>query len=803
MRNDFTESPEYTIQSDVSTTEETFCVTGMSCSACAARVERAVGSMPGVHRVQVNLLTGSMRAAFGPELKAEDIICAVESAGYGAALARQAPRVARQNNVLKRRFVSSLILLIPLVLLHHLWHGSAAAVVQLLLTLPILWMNRAFFIKGFSSVLRGGSNMDTLVALGAAAAMADGIVNFLTHHRGELFYFESAAMILTLITFGKWLESRATGRTGQALEKLMSLLPHTATVLRNGQSVRIPADAVQVGDLLQVLAGERFATDGTVEDGYSAVDESTLTGESMPAEKSAGSTVYAGSVNGHGVLTVRATKTRAASALSDMIHLVGEAAAGKAPISRIADRISAVFVPIVVGLSLLTAAGWLLAGAEVAFALSCSIAVLVISCPCALGLATPVAIMVGTGHGAENGILFRNGEALENLQRIRTLILDKTGTLTAGKPQVTAVHPATGYTTADLLQLAISLEAQSHHPLAEAIRTRYPQAAPHEATEHRYLPGKGITASINGTPCAAGNAALMHELHIQLPPADSEAALPPGQSILYFACGGEYRGYLAVADPLKPDSPAAVAALQKLGLHLVMLTGDSKATAQAIATQAGLTHWQAGMLPQDKEQYIRHLQAAGSAVAMVGDGINDAPALTRADVGIAIGAGTDIALESAGVILVRSSLMDAVGAIRLSRAVIRNIRQNFFWALFYNCLAIPLAAGVFYPLLGWQLHPAMAAAAMGLSSFCVVCNALRLRRFTLLPPQRMKTITIKVDGMMCPHCEAHVTKALCALPGVVECRASHQAKEVVITLSTEIPLAQLHGVITAQGYKVL
>ena len=762
-----------------------------------------MGSLQGVRSVQVNLLTGSMRVDFSSEINTEHIIRAVEAAGYGATLAQQAPRVARPNDALKSRFIFSAVLLLPLVLLHHLWHGTAAAIAQLLLTLPILWLNRAFFIKGFTSIFRGGSNMDSLVALGASAAMADGLINFITHHRGELFYFESAAMILTLITMGKWLESRATGRTGQALEKLMSLLPHSATVLREGQAIRLPADAVQVGDLLQVRAGERFPTDGTVEEGCSAADESTLTGESLPVEKVAGCRVYAGSVNGNGLLTVRATKTRAESALSDMIRLVGEAAAGKAPISRIADRISAVFVPIVVAISLLTAVCWLLAGADVSFALSCSIAVLVISCPCALGLATPVAIMVGTGRGAENGILFRSGEALENLHRIRTLVLDKTGTLTSGKPRVTAVRPASGYTAEDLLRLATSIEHHSHHPLAEAIRTRYPLGQQQHASEHLYLPGKGITATINGTPCAAGNARLMQELQIELPPEAVQAESTAGQSILYFSVGSEYRGYIAVADTLKPDSPAAVAALQNLGLNLIMLTGDSIATAENIAKQAGIQRWKAGMLPQEKEQYIRHLQAKGSAVAMVGDGINDAPALTRADVGIAIGAGTDIAMESAGVILVRSSLMDAVGAIRLSRAVIRNIRQNFFWALFYNMLAIPLAAGAFYPLLGWQMHPAIAAAAMGLSSFCVVCNALRLRRFTLLPPQRMKTITIKVNGMMCPHCEAHVTKALSALPGVVECHASHEAKEVVITMSTDIPMEEIHSVITAQGYEVI
>ena len=774
----------------------------MSCSACSARVERAVGQLAGVESVQVNLLTGNMRVAYNPPQNTESIIAAVVSAGYGATVGQAESAPAPENTVLKKRFLYSVAYLLPLVATHHLWHGTASAMVQLLLTLPILWLNRKFFIAGTKSVLHGAANMDTLVALGATATMADGLANFALHHR-SVFYFESAAMILTLITMGKWLESRATGRTGTALEKLLSLLPQTATVLRDGSAISIPAEAVQTGDTLLIRAGERVPTDATVQEGCSTADESSLTGESLPAEKIPGSKLYAGSINGNGVLQAKADKTRAESAISDIIRLVGEASATKAPIARVADAISAVFVPIVAAIAILTAAVWLMAGASLAFAMSCAIAVLVISCPCALGLATPVAIMVGIGKGAESGILFRNGEALETLHKARSIVLDKTGTLTQGKPKVTDIIPANGVSRDTLMQLAVTLESVGNHPLAEAILQEGQGLLPKPCHHHTYLPGRGICATINGTLCAAGNAALMQEHGIAIPQDLGEQLAHTGKTPLYFSQGDEYAGLIAVADSLKNGSRAAVAELQQMGCHLAMLTGDNTRTALAVAQQVGIQEVHAELLPQDKETCIRRLQTAGQCVAMVGDGINDAPALTRADVGIAIGAGTDIAMESADVILVHHNLQDVVTAMRLSRAVIRNIKQNLFWALFYNCLAIPLAAGVFYPWLGWQLHPAVAAAAMGLSSCCVVTNALRLRQLSFHPTSLMNTITINVDGMMCPHCEAHVTKALLALPGVADCKADHKAKRVTLTLSSEIPLSELHAVIRAQGYTVL
>ncbi len=782
--------------------EQTFCVSGMSCSACSARVERAVSQLPGVESVQVNLLTGSMRVVYGESQNTASIISAVEVAGYGAKPGSAKATPQRENATLKKRFLYSAALLLPLMTVHHLWHGSASAVLQLILTLPILWINRKFFTNGLKSVLKGAANMDTLVALGATAAMADGIANFAMHHRG-VFYFESAAMILTVITLGKWLESRATRRTGAALEKLIARLPKTATVLKDGSSVCMPAESVQVGDTLLIRAGERIPTDGTVLQGCSATDESALTGESLPAEKTPGSKVYAGSINGNGVLHVKADKTRENSALSDIIRLVNEAAATKAPIARAADRISAVFVPVVVSIAIITAAAWLLAGAGIAFAVSCAIAVLVISCPCALGLATPVAIMAGIGKGAESGILFRNGAALETLHTARCILLDKTGTLTQAKPKVTDILPADGVSRETLMQLAVSLESAGNHPLAAAILQAGQGISPLHADNHTYHAGRGITATINGAPCAAGNAELMHEHSITIPQETGEQLAATGKTPLYFARGSAYMGLLAVADTLKDGCREAITRMQRMGCRVAMLTGDTPRTAQAIARQAGIDTVHANLLPHEKEEAVRKLQTQGNTVVMVGDGVNDAPALTRADVGIAIGAGTDVALESADVILVHSALNDVVGAMRLSHAVIRNIRQNLFWALLYNCLAIPLAAGLFYPLLGLQLHPAVAAAAMGLSSLCVVTNALRLRHFQINPPTRMNTITINVDGMMCPHCEAHVTKALLAIPGVADCRADHKAKRVTLTLSSEIPLSELHAVIRAQGYTVL
>ncbi len=786
----------------VSSMDDSFCITGMSCSACSARVEKAVGKLDGVQQVQVNLLTGSMRVRHDERQTKQSIIHAVEAAGYGARESKGTATQPTENGGLKKRFIYSAALLLPLVALHHLWHSLPSALFQLLLALPILWINRKFFINGSRNLLKGSANMDTLVAMGAAAAMADGLVNFALHHR-SVFYFESAAMILTLITFGKWLESRATGRTSSALTRLLSLLPQTATLLKGENTQIIPAEAVQPGDTLLIRAGERIPADATVLEGCSAADESTLTGESLPVEKHPGCKVYAGSINGNGVLQVRADKTREQSALSDIIRLVSEASSTKAPIARAADRISAVFVPVVMAISAVTAVVWLAAGATPSFALSNAIAVLVISCPCALGLATPVAIMVGTGKGAEAGVLFRSGTALETLHKASCILLDKTGTLTCGKPQVTDLQPAEGIRNEDLLQTAVSLESAGNHPLAAAIMQAGKGISPQVVTRHTYLPGRGITADIAGETCAAGNAALMRELGINIPLEAGPELAAQGKTPLYFARGAQFIGLIAVADSLKEDSCDAIAALRQLGCRICMITGDHARTAQVVAAQCGISEVLAELQPQDKEACVRQMQKEGHIVAMVGDGINDAPALMRADVGIAIGAGTDIAKESASVILVRNSLHDVISAIRLSHSVIRSIRQNLFWALLYNCLAIPLAAGVFYPLLGWQLHPAVAAAAMGLSSLCVVMNSLRLRHFPMNQPQAMDTIIIKVEGMMCPHCEAHVTKTLSAIPGVAACKASHQEKNVILTVNRQIPLATFHSAIQSLGYTVL
>ncbi len=789
-----------------------FRVTGMSCSACSARVERCVGRLPGVRQVQVNLLTGGMQVEYDPErLDDAGIVAAVTEAGYGAERdAGDAPASTRREDApLLRRLLLSLLFLAPLVVLHHAWPGEASAWAQLALALPVAWLNRAFFIRGGRNLLHGAPNMDSLIALGASASLLYGLADLLWLHRGAV-YFESAAMILTLITLGKWLEARATGRTGAALEKLMALLPESATVLIDGAPTRVPSDAVEPGQLVLVRPGDRIPVDGTVTEGCSSVDESALTGESLPVEKEPGSPAYAGTVNQHGALTIQAEKTRAQSALSGIIHLVGEASATKAPISRLADRISGVFVPVVVGISLLTAAVWLLLGAPAEFAASCAISVLVISCPCALGLATPVAIMVGTGKGAENGILFRSGSALEAAQGVDTVILDKTGTLTQGKPEVVETLPL-GMEREELLRMAVTLEAAGNHPLSAAVLAAAPGMRSGRADGFRYMPGRGVCASVDGAECAAGNAALMQELGIDIAAQEELAATwsAAGRTPLFFARGKTLAGLMAVADPPKPTSRAAVAAMRELGLHVTMMTGDNERTARAVAASVGIEDVMAGVLPQDKDARVVSLRRDGHRVAMVGDGVNDAPALARADVGVALGAGADIAMESAGIVLVGGDLMGVTGAMALSRAVIRNIRQNLFWAFFYNCLAIPLAAGVFFPWLGWSLQPAVGAAAMSLSSFCVVCNALRLRRFRMpatepspSTPEKhaMKTLTITVEGMMCPHCEKHVSTALRALPGVEDCHADHASDSVQLTLSKDVPEESIRKAVEEAGY---
>lgn len=785
-----------------------FQVTGMSCAACSARVEQAVCRVAGVRGVQVNLLTRSM-VLEAEEARIADIMAAVTAAGYGASLATgDAPDDTRSEEAraVRCRLLCSLVFLLPLVALCHAGQGAMAEIGCWLLLLPIVVLNRAFFQRGAKGLIGGAPNMDTLVALGAAAAMAYSAADALWL-RGGHSYVESAGMILTLITFGKWLEARATGQTGSALRQLRALLPDRAMVQRGEEFVSVPAAEIVAGDLLLVKPGERVAADGVVEEGESSIDESAFTGESLPIEKSVGSKVCAGTMNGNGTLRVRVEKPRGESALAGIIHLVGEAAASKAPIARLADRVSGVFVPAVLLLAGLTAAVWHCCGAPWETAVGCAIAVLVISCPCALGLATPVAIMVGAGKGAEQGLLFRSGAVLEAARRVRAVLLDKTGTVTEGHPVVTDMVAAEGDETA-LLALAAALESGSNHPLAEAVtaaaQERDVVVPPAEKT--RYLAGRGVQAEIDGVLCAAGNAAFMQELGVVPDTARAEALAAQGKTPLFFARGTAYIGMLAVADPVRPSSAAAVQALQAAGLRVLMVTGDNARTAAAVASHAGIDEVVSGALPQDKAAKVRELQAKGLHVAVVGDGINDAPALTAADVGMAIGAGTDVALESAGIILLRSDLRDVVAAFRLSRAVIRTIRQNLFWAFFYNALAIPLAAGAYAPFFGWYLTPSVAAAAMSLSSFCVVMNALRLKRLDLSSPeqpqhkQTMNTMTIRVEGMMCPHCERHLTEALLALPQVESCTASHKDKTAVLTLSAPVEPAALEAAVTKAGY---
>ncbi len=771
-----------------------FSITGMSCAACSARVENAVKQLPGVCQVQVNLLTRSMRVQFDESrLNEGAIIAAVEHAGYGACIGEV---ITPQDYVLRKRLMYSFLCLVPMMGLHHFWHHELSSWLQFFLLVPIVVLNRRFFISGTLTALHRSPNMDTLISLGAATGMIYSLLDLLVLHTGVV-YLESAAMILTLITLGKWLESRATGHTGDALNRLKALLPQNATILRDGQPQTIPAAEVATGDLLLIAPGDKVPADATVTEGCSSIDDSSLTGESIPVLKQPGARIYAGTINGNGALRATALCTRAESALSTVIHLVGEAAASKAPIARLADRLAGLFVPTVVSLAILTAGIWLFCGAGLPFALGCAIAVLVISCPCALGLATPVAIMAGAGKGAENGILFRDGGTMENTSRLSAIILDKTGTITTGHPLVAQVEPAEGVSLSSLLQLAATLEQNNTHPLARCIRQYTANYKPQTITRQQYIPGRGISAGINDKEALAGNAEFMREHGIALP-----AHQPEGVTPLYFACDGTYMGQLGVADPIKPGSAEAVQKLKERGLRVLMMSGDNAATVRHIAAQAGIDEFHAGVTPQDKEQMVRKLQAEGFCVAMVGDGINDAPALTRADVGMAIGAGADVAIESAGIILVRSELMDAVGALTLGQAVIRTIRQNLFWAFIYNVLAIPLAAGALYPATGLLLNPGIAAAAMSLSSLCVVANALRLRSLPLPHPTpiQMNTTTISVVGMMCPHCERHVTQALSALPGITDVKADHKTATVTITSEGPADEALLAATITQAGY---
>ena len=839
---------------------EQYTVTGMSCAACSARVEKAVSKVPGVTACSVSLLTHSM----GVEgtATAQDIIAAVRQAGYGAAPkgksgARASTGMAdaeealrdHETPALKRRLIWSVGFLLVLMYFsmgHMMWgwplpsffdgNHVAMGLIQLLLTAIIMVINQRFFVSGFQSLWHRAPNMDTLVALGAAAAfgystfalfaMTDaqvrGDAGAVMDYMHE-FYFESAAMILTLITVGKLLETRSKGRTTDALKGLMRLAPKTATVVRDGAETVVPIEEVRKGDRFVVRPGEHIPVDGVVLEGSGAVDESALTGESIPVDKAAGDPISAATLNQSGFLTCQATRVGEDTTLSQIIQMVSDAAATKAPIAKVADKVSGIFVPTVIALAAVTTLVWLALGQSGGFALARGISVLVISCPCALGLATPVAIMVGNGVGAKNGILFKTAVSLEETGRVEIVALDKTGTITAGEPKVTDLLPAPGVTEAELLRLACTLERGSEHPLARAIlqRAREQSLQPGEVTGFQALPGNGLTAVWDGSVLYGGSDRFISQ-QVPISPelrTQSEALAEAGKTPLFFSRDGQLAGIIAVADVIKEDSPEAIRQLQSMGVRVVMLTGDNQRTANAIGRQAGVDEVFAGVLPDGKEQVIRDLRAQGK-VAMVGDGINDAPALTRADVGIAIGAGTDVAIDAADVVLMKSRLSDVPAAIRLSRATLRNIHQNLFWAFFYNAVGIPLAAGVFIPL-GLTLNPMFGAAAMSLSSFCVVTNALRLNLFRLHDASRdrkrnrKKTTsptpgkernimekTLKIEGMMCGHCEARVKKALEALPEVQQAVASHEAGTAVVTLTADVADAKLKETVEAQDYQV-
>ena len=844
---------------------EQYQVTGMSCAACSARVEKAVSKVPGVTSCSVSLLTNSM-AVEGTADEAA-IVAAVTEAGYGAKRKGAEPSAARPSAALealedretpklKRRLIASVGFLVVLMYLsmgHMMWgwplpgflagNHVAMGLTELLLTIIIMVINQRFFLSGFRSLLHRAPNMDTLVALGSTAAFGystyalfamtaaqlHGDAELVMHYMDE-FYFESAAMILTLITVGKMLEARSKGKTTDALKSLMKLAPKTATVVRSGKETVVPIGQVRTGDIFVVRPGETIPVDGVVEEGSSAVNEAALTGESIPVDKAAGDAVSAATLNQSGFLRCRASRVGEDTTLSQIIRMVSDAAATKAPIAKVADRVSGVFVPAVIGIALVTFAVWMLVGQTVGYALARAISVLVISCPCALGLATPVAIMVGNGVGARHGILFKTAASLESAGRVEIVALDKTGTITQGEPEVTDLLPAPGVTEDELLRLANALEQRSEHPLARAVVRRAVGMDAPEVTDFRAVPGNGLTAELDGQKLAGGNLAFVQSLAaIPQETQDRAARLAEqGKTPLFFCRSGKLLGVIAVADIIKPDSPQAVRELQGMGIRVVMLTGDNERTAKAIGAQAGVDEVIAGVLPDGKEAVIRRLKEQGK-VAMVGDGINDAPALTRADTGIAIGAGTDVAIDAADVVLMKSRLLDVPAAIRLSRATLRNIHENLFWAFFYNVIGIPLAAGAWIHLLGWEMNPMFGAAAMSLSSFCVVTNALRLNLFHIRSTKHdhkrknhakqtvAKTAedhkenkeetsmekTMKIEGMMCGHCEARVKKCLEALPGVEKAEVSHVSGTAVLTLSAPVDDALLKKTVEDQGYQVI
>ena len=836
---------------------EQYTVNGMSCAACTARVEKAVSGVKGVTSCSVSLLTNSMSVEGTADSK--EIIEAVHNAGYTASLKKDNSKQNsqsysdedalkdRETPLLKKRLIASLGFLIVLMYVsmgHMMWgwplpssfenNHIAMGLLQLLLTVTIMVINQKFFISGFKSLWHRAPNMDTLVALGATAAFgystfalfamtdaqvkgnADAVMSYMHE-----FYFESAAMILALITLGKMLEARSKGKTTDALKGLMRLAPKTATVYRDGTEIIIPIEQVAKGDAFVVRPGESIPVDGIILDGNSAVDESSLTGESIPVDKTVGSTVSAGTINQSGFIRCEVTRVGEDTTLSQIIQMVSDAAATKAPIAKVADRVSGVFVPTVIVIAVITVIAWLIAGQTVGFALARGISVLVISCPCALGLATPVAIMVGNGMGAKNGILFKTAVSLEKTGKTQIVALDKTGTITKGEPTVTDMIPV-GISEKELLAVAYALEKKSEHPLARAINQKAEQdgLTVGDAEQFMALSGNGITANLNGDALLGGSYKFISE-QISVPSEikeKSERLSEEGKTPLFFARNGELCGIIAVADTIKDDSPQAIKEMQNMGIYVAMLTGDNERTAKAIGAKAGVDEVIAGVLPDGKENVIRELQKKGNVV-MVGDGINDAPALTRADVGIAIGAGADVAVDAADVVLMKSRLSDVPAAIRLSRATLRNIHENLFWAFIYNIIGIPLAAGVFINILGWRLNPMFAAAAMSLSSFCVVTNALRLNLFKMYDSKRdhkikntLKTTTkketktmektLKIEGMMCEHCEMHVKKALEALDGVTNAEVSHKAGTAVVTMEKEITNDVLKQAVEEQGYKV-
>lgn len=829
---------------------EQYNVTGMSCAACSARVEKAVSALPGVESCAVNLLTNSM--AVEGSAGRDEIVRAVEAAGYGASpkgeevgkKAEEEQALADHDTpVLKRRLFSSLGFLLVLMYLsmgHGMWGWPvpkllaesplAFALAQLLLTGIVMVINQKFFISGFKGMLHRAPNMDSLVALGAGAAFVYSCWAMfrmcaqpeMAEHLVHELYFESAAMILTLITVGKMLEARSKGKTTDAIRGLMNLAPQTATIIENGQERQIPVEELKKGDIFAVRPGESIPVDGVILEGESSVDESALTGESIPVDKAAGDRVSAATVNQAGYIRCEALRVGEDTTLSQIIRMVSDAAATKAPIAKVADRVSGVFVPAVIAIALVTTVVWLLLGREVGFALARGISVLVISCPCALGLATPVAIMVGSGLGARHGVLFKTAASLEVTGQMETVVLDKTGTITAGAPEITDLFPAEGVTARELLGFAASLESRSEHPLAKAILAgaEKEELALTEARDFQALPGNGLRATVAGAAAAGGNLDFISGLTQVSPAMKIRAAelAAQGKTPLFFARDGQLLGLIAVADVIKPDSPEAIGQLKNMGIQVVMLTGDNQRTAEAIGRQAGVDRVIAGVLPDGKEAVIRQLCQEGKT-AMVGDGINDAPALKRADVGIAIGAGADIAVDAADVVLMKGSLLDVCAAIRLSRATLRNIHQNLFWAFFYNTVGIPIAAGALVGL-GISLNPMLAAAAMSLSSFCVVTNALRLNLVDIENPkkdhrrrhkkqsitnenkeEKTMTRTMTIEGMMCTHCEGRVKKALEAIPGVQSAQVSHTAGTAVVTVEN-VSDESLKTAVVDQGYAV-